>query len=54
VTATTVLSSSGYECCQQALSFHEDNMDFGDKISPQQKLKRLSNEVLRLEFEVGH
>jgi hypothetical protein len=29
-------------------------MDFGDIISSQQKIKRLSNEVLRLEFEVGH
>jgi hypothetical protein len=54
VTAATVLSSSGYERCHQVLSFHEDDMDFGDKISSQQKLQRLSNEVLRLEFEVGH
>jgi hypothetical protein len=29
-------------------------MDFGNITSSQQKLKRLSNEVLRLEFEVGH
>jgi hypothetical protein len=52
--ATTVSCSFGYELSHQASAFHEDDMDFGDLISSQQEISRLSDEVSRLEFEVGH
>ncbi|XP_056666431.1 thyroid receptor-interacting protein 11 [Monodelphis domestica] len=35
-------------------AFHGDDMDFGDIIWSQQEINRLSNEVSRLESEVGH
>ncbi|XP_036061570.1 thyroid receptor-interacting protein 11 isoform X1 [Onychomys torridus] len=35
-------------------AFHEDDMDFGDVISSQQEINRLSNEVSRLKSELGH
>ncbi|XP_044520977.1 thyroid receptor-interacting protein 11 isoform X2 [Gracilinanus agilis] len=35
-------------------AFHGDDMDFGDVIWSQQEINRLSNEVSRLESEVGH
>ncbi|XP_051833293.1 thyroid receptor-interacting protein 11 [Antechinus flavipes] len=35
-------------------TFHGDDMDFGDIIWSQQEINRLSNEVSRLESEVGH
>ncbi|XP_008071146.1 thyroid receptor-interacting protein 11 isoform X2 [Carlito syrichta] len=37
-----------------APTFQHDDMDFGDIISSQQEINRLSNEVSRLESEVGH
>ncbi|XP_076979491.1 thyroid receptor-interacting protein 11 isoform X2 [Tamandua tetradactyla] len=49
VPATTASSSFGY-----ASAFHGDDMDFGDIIWSQQEINRLSNEVSRLESEVGH
>uniref|UniRef100_A0A8C0XLR3 Thyroid receptor-interacting protein 11 n=1 Tax=Castor canadensis TaxID=51338 RepID=A0A8C0XLR3_CASCN len=52
--ATTVSSSFGYGLSHHASGFHEDDMDFGDIISSQQEINRLSNEVSRLESEVGH
>jgi hypothetical protein len=51
--ATTVSSSFGYGLSHHASGFHEDDMDFGDIISSQQEINRLSNEVSRLESEVG-
>ncbi|XP_008819952.1 thyroid receptor-interacting protein 11 isoform X2 [Nannospalax galili] len=54
VPATTVSSSFGYGIGHHASAFHEDDMDFGDIISSQQEINRLSNEVSRLESEVGH
>ncbi|KAM4663529.1 thyroid receptor-interacting protein 11 [Discoglossus pictus] len=35
-------------------NFQEDDMDFGDAIWSQQEINNLSNEVSRLETEVGH
>lgn len=43
-----------YGLSHHAASFHDDDMDFGDIISSQQEINRLSNEVSRLESEVGH
>ncbi|XP_054548787.1 thyroid receptor-interacting protein 11 isoform X2 [Talpa occidentalis] len=52
--ATTTSSSFGYGMSHHTSAFHEDDMDFGDVISSQQEINRLSNEVSRLESEVGH
>lgn len=54
VPATTASSSFSYGVSHHASAFHEDDMDFGDMISSQQEINRLSNEVSRLESEVGH
>ncbi|KAM4853054.1 LOW QUALITY PROTEIN: thyroid receptor-interacting protein 11 [Thomomys bottae] len=54
VTATTTSSSFGYGISHHASAFHDDDMDFNDIISSQQEINRLSNEVSRLESEVGH
>ncbi|XP_014687542.3 thyroid receptor-interacting protein 11 isoform X1 [Equus asinus] len=54
VPATTASSSFGYGVSHHASAFHDDDMDFGDIISSQQEINRLSNEVSRLESEVGH
>uniref|UniRef100_A0A8C9DN09 Thyroid hormone receptor interactor 11 n=1 Tax=Prolemur simus TaxID=1328070 RepID=A0A8C9DN09_PROSS len=53
VPATTASSSFGYGLSHTS-AFHDDGMDFGDIISSQQEINRLSNEVSRLESEVGH
>lgn len=52
--ATTASASFSYGVSHHASAFHEDDMDFGDVISSQQEINRLSNEVSRLESEVGH
>ncbi|KAG8514289.1 Thyroid receptor-interacting protein 11 [Galemys pyrenaicus] len=52
--ATTTSSSFVYGMSHHASAFHDDDMDFGDVISSQQEINRLSNEVSRLESEVGH
>ncbi|KAM5273662.1 thyroid receptor-interacting protein 11 [Ctenodactylus gundi] len=52
VPATTASSPFNYGVSHHATAFHDD--DFGDIISSQQEINRLSNEVLRLEYEVGH
>ncbi|XP_021505863.1 thyroid receptor-interacting protein 11 isoform X1 [Meriones unguiculatus] len=49
----TTASSFSYGI-SHASAFHEDDMDFGDVISSQQEINRLSNEVSRLESELGH
>ncbi|XP_058423553.1 thyroid receptor-interacting protein 11 isoform X4 [Diceros bicornis minor] len=54
VPATTASSAFGYGISHHASAFHDDDMDFGDIISSQQEINRLSNEVSRLESEVGH
>ncbi|XP_037687973.1 thyroid receptor-interacting protein 11 isoform X2 [Choloepus didactylus] len=54
VPATTASSSFGYGVSHHASAFHSDDMDFGDIIWSQQEINRLSNEVSRLESEVGH
>ena len=54
VPATTASSSCGYGLSHHASGFHDDDMDFGDIISSQREINRLSNEVSRLESEVGH
>ncbi|XP_069884624.1 thyroid receptor-interacting protein 11 isoform X1 [Dipodomys merriami] len=54
VTATTTSSSFGYGISHHTSAFHDDDMDFNDIISSQQEINRLSNEVSRLESEVGH
>ncbi|XP_057344184.1 thyroid receptor-interacting protein 11 isoform X3 [Manis pentadactyla] len=53
VPATSASSSFSYGISHHASAFHDD-MDFGDVISSQQEINRLSNEVARLESEVGH
>uniref|UniRef100_A0A480TZD4 Thyroid receptor-interacting protein 11 isoform 1-like n=1 Tax=Sus scrofa TaxID=9823 RepID=A0A480TZD4_PIG len=53
VPATTASSSFGYGL-SHASAFHDDDMDFGDMISSQREINRLSNEVSRLESEVDH
>ncbi|XP_052041190.1 thyroid receptor-interacting protein 11 isoform X3 [Apodemus sylvaticus] len=52
--AASAPSSFSYGVSHQRSAFHEDDMDFGDVISSQQEINRLSNEVLRLESELGH
>ncbi|KAM9645909.1 thyroid receptor-interacting protein 11 isoform 2-T2 [Trichechus inunguis] len=52
--STTALPSFGYGVSHHASAFRDDDMDFGDIISSQQEINRLSNEVSRLESEVGH
>ncbi|XP_057586938.1 thyroid receptor-interacting protein 11 isoform X2 [Hippopotamus amphibius kiboko] len=54
VPATTASSSFGYGLSHHASAFHDDDMDFGDIISSQREINRLSNEVSRLESEVSH
>ncbi|KAK2104633.1 Thyroid receptor-interacting protein 11 [Saguinus oedipus] len=54
IPATTASSSFTYGISHHASAFHDDDMDFGDIISSQQEINRLSNEVSRLESEVGH
>ncbi|XP_058148390.1 thyroid receptor-interacting protein 11 isoform X2 [Dasypus novemcinctus] len=54
VPATTASPSFGYGMSHHASAFHGDDMDFGDIIWSQQEINRLSNEVSRLESEVGH
>lgn len=54
VSAPTAASSFGYGVSHHGSAFHDDDMDFGDIISSQQEINRLSNEVSRLESEVGH
>ncbi|XP_040333979.1 thyroid receptor-interacting protein 11 isoform X1 [Herpailurus yagouaroundi] len=54
VPAAPASSSFGYGISRHAAAFHDDDMDFGDIISSQQEINRLSNEVSRLESEVGH
>ncbi|XP_066133538.1 thyroid receptor-interacting protein 11 [Saccopteryx bilineata] len=51
---TTTASSFNYGVSHYAAAFHDDDMDFGDVISSQQEINRLSNEISRLESEVGH
>lgn len=54
VPAAAASSSFGYGLSHHASGFHDDDMDFGDIISSQREINRLSNEVSRLESEVGH
>ncbi|XP_029093525.1 thyroid receptor-interacting protein 11 isoform X2 [Monodon monoceros] len=54
VPATAASPSLGYGLSHHASAFHDDDMDFGDIISSQREINRLSNEVSRLESEVGH
>ncbi|XP_076777498.1 thyroid receptor-interacting protein 11 isoform X5 [Arvicanthis niloticus] len=52
--AANASSSFSYGISHRVSPFHEDDMDFGDVISSQQEINRLSNEVSRLESELGH
>ncbi|XP_028633097.1 thyroid receptor-interacting protein 11 isoform X3 [Grammomys surdaster] len=52
--AASASSSFSYGISHRVSAFHEDDMDFGDVISSQQEINRLSNEVSRLESELGH
>ncbi|XP_029396642.1 thyroid receptor-interacting protein 11 isoform X2 [Mus pahari] len=52
--AANASSSFSYGTSHRVSAFHEDDMDFGDVISSQQEINRLSNEVSRLESELGH
>ncbi|KAL1789577.1 thyroid receptor-interacting protein 11 isoform X2 [Sigmodon hispidus] len=54
VPAATTSPSFSYGMSHHVSDFHEDDMDFGDVISSQQEINRLSNEVSRLESELGH
>uniref|UniRef100_A0A452SW31 Thyroid hormone receptor interactor 11 n=1 Tax=Ursus americanus TaxID=9643 RepID=A0A452SW31_URSAM len=54
VPAAPAPSPFGYRVSHHASAFHDDDMDFSDIISSQQEINRLSNEVSRLESEVGH
>ncbi|XP_016061198.1 PREDICTED: thyroid receptor-interacting protein 11 isoform X2 [Miniopterus natalensis] len=54
VPTTTASSSFSYGVSHHAAAFHDDDMDFGDLISSQQEINRLSNEISRLESEVIH
>lgn len=53
-TTTASSSSFNYGISHHAAAFHDDDMDFGDVISSQQEINRLSNEISRLESEVAH
>ncbi|XP_002719641.1 thyroid receptor-interacting protein 11 isoform X1 [Oryctolagus cuniculus] len=52
--AASAASAFSYGASHHAAAFRDDDMDFGDVISSQQEINRLSNEVSRLESEVGH
>ncbi|XP_003462703.1 thyroid receptor-interacting protein 11 [Cavia porcellus] len=54
VAAPTASSSISYAIHHGASAMYADDMDFGDLLSSQQEINRLSNEVSRLESEVGH
>ncbi|XP_038191887.1 thyroid receptor-interacting protein 11 isoform X2 [Arvicola amphibius] len=54
VPAAAASPSFSYGVSPHAPAFREDDMDFGDMISSQQEINRLSNEVSRLESELGH
>ncbi|CAK7316694.1 Thyroid receptor-interacting protein 11 [Vulpes lagopus] len=54
VPAAPASSPFSYSVSHHASAFHDDDMDFSDIISSQQEINRLSNEVSRLESEVGH
>ncbi|XP_028744132.1 thyroid receptor-interacting protein 11 isoform X2 [Peromyscus leucopus] len=54
VPAATSSPSLSYGISHHVSAFHEDDMDFGDVISSQQEINRLSNEVSRLKSELGH
>ncbi|XP_007658711.2 thyroid receptor-interacting protein 11 [Ornithorhynchus anatinus] len=51
---SATLSASFVPGFSHVSAFHGDDMDFGDVIWSQQEINRLSNEVSRLESEVGH
>uniref|UniRef100_G3UN19 Thyroid hormone receptor interactor 11 n=1 Tax=Loxodonta africana TaxID=9785 RepID=G3UN19_LOXAF len=51
--SATASPSFAYGASHHASAFRDD-MDFGDVIWSQQEINRLSNEVSRLESEVGH
>ncbi|XP_027725732.1 thyroid receptor-interacting protein 11 [Vombatus ursinus] len=52
--STTTSASFVSGISHHVSAFHGDDMDFGDIIWSQQEINRLSNEVSRLESEVGH
>ncbi|XP_023575402.1 thyroid receptor-interacting protein 11 [Octodon degus] len=52
--APTVSSSVPYGIHPGASAGYDDDMDFGDLLSSQQEINRLSSEVSRLQSEVGH
>ncbi|XP_004373518.1 thyroid receptor-interacting protein 11-like [Trichechus manatus latirostris] len=52
--AATAPPSFLYGTSHHAAAFHDDDMDFGDIIWSHQEINRLSNEVSRLESQVGH
>ncbi|XP_027274937.1 thyroid receptor-interacting protein 11 isoform X1 [Cricetulus griseus] len=54
VPAATASPPFSYSVSHHVSAFHEDDMDFGDVISSQREINRLSNEVSRLESELGH
>lgn len=54
VPAASASPSFSYGVSPHVPAFREDDMDFGDMISSQQEINRLSNEVSRLESELGH
>ncbi|XP_050007399.1 thyroid receptor-interacting protein 11 isoform X2 [Alexandromys fortis] len=54
VPTATASPSFSYGVSPHVPAFREDDMDFGDMISSQQEINRLSNEVSRLESELGH
>ncbi|XP_041489082.1 thyroid receptor-interacting protein 11 isoform X2 [Microtus oregoni] len=54
VPAAAASPSFSYGISPHVPAFREDDMDFGDMISSQQEINRLSNEVSRLESELGH
>lgn len=54
VPAAAASPSFSYGISHHVSAFHEDDMDFGDVISSQREINRLSNEVSRLESELGH
>lgn len=54
VPTTTASSPFNYGTSHHAAAFPDDDMDFGEVISSQQEINRLSNEISRLESEVAH